>query len=201
MEHLNKDDENISISKEEIAGQGLVFFLAGFDTTNSTLCHVIYNLIKHQNWQQALFEELSQQKEEMNYDLLKSLPILNAIINETLRLYPPLSTILRSTTTDTTLLDTGIKIPANTTIITQPYVMHHNPEYFPEPNEFKPERFMGENSAETNIAFIPFGIGPRLCVGMRFAQNELRALVSQLVLNYHLLPDSDLKVRILEINF
>lgn len=193
MEHILPGDKN-SITKDEIAGQGIIFFLAGYDTTNSTFCHMMYNLVKYPHWQEKLFEELSKQKDEMNYDLLRSLPLLNAFINETLRFHPPLLTVQRTAIEETTFLDTGIKIPARTSIIFHPYVIHHDPEYFPDPEKFMPERFIGENSAENNIAFMPFGVGPRLCVGMRFAQNELRAGLSKFILNYRLLPDPDIKV-------
>lgn len=195
----NNNDSNVKsklkgISKEEIAGQGVIFFLAGFDTTNSTFCHVIYNLVKYPIWQEKLFEELKGKELIMEYETLRNLPLLNAVINETLRLYPPLLELHRSCDRAQTLLDTGIVVPANSTIFIQPYVIHRDPDYFPEPNEFKPERFLGENSAESNIAFMPFGLGPRLCVGMRFALNELRIVIAQLIYNYKITADPDLKV-------
>ena len=86
-----------------------------------------------------------------------------------------------------------MKIPKNTMITIQPYVIHRDPENFPDPEQFKPERFI-EKSAEFHPAFMPFGAGPRLCVGMRFAQNELRVGVAKFFLTYKIFPTADLKV-------
>ncbi|KAH9413209.1 hypothetical protein DERP_006895, partial [Dermatophagoides pteronyssinus] len=192
---IDKNEQKLKgISREEIAGQGIIFFLAGYDTTNVTLCHIIYYLIKHPEWQDKLYEELSITDSSLDYESLRNLPILNGIICETLRLKPPLVSVQRTAARDTTLLNTGIKIPAEVSIIFHPYIMHRMPEYFPDPESFKPERFIGENSMESSIAYMPFGTGNRLCVGMRFAQNELRAAVAQLILHYRLIPDHDLKL-------
>lgn len=110
-------------------------------------------------------------RDELDYDKLKHLPILNAIIGETLRLNPPLTIFQRESIEDCELLDTGIKIPKNTLISIQPYIIHRDPTYFSDPNTFKPERFLDKStSPESNIAYCPFGYGQRLCVGMRFAQ-------------------------------
>mgnify|MGYP006192486853 CR=1 FL=1 len=181
------------ISKEEISGQGILFFIAGYDTTNATLCHVLYHLVRYSDWQDRLHAELTPIEDRLDYEVLRDLPVLNAVINETLRLCPPLIFIQRCTAKDTTLLDTGIKLEKNTILTISPYVIHRNPEYFPDPESFKPERFM-DKSTENHIAFMPFGVGPRLCVGMRFALNELRLGVANLILRYRLLPDPNLEV-------
>lgn len=192
---VDKNERKLKgISREEIAGQGIIFFLAGYDTTNVTLCHTIYYLIKHPEWQDKLYDELCAQDSPLDYESLRSLPILNSVICETLRLKPPLTIVQRTAHEDTTLLNTGIKIPAKTAIIFHPYIIHRIPEYYPDPESFKPERFIGENSMESSNAYMPFGIGNRLCVGMRFAQNELRAAIAQLILHYRLIPDPNLKL-------
>lgn len=196
MESNNGEETNDKlkgISKEEISGQGILFFIAGFDTTNATFAHILYYLTKYPEWQDNLYEELSKIETEIDYDVLRDLPILNAVVNETLRLKPPLVVFQRAALEDCTLLNTGIKVPRNTLISIQPYIIHRNPEYFPDPEEFKPERFV-DNHAEKHFAFMPFGAGSRLCVGMRFAQNELRIGLAKFILTYRLLPNPDLKV-------
>ena len=147
---IDKNEQKLKgISREEIAGQGIVFLLAGYDTTNATLCHVIYYLVKHPEWQDKLYNELITHDSPLNYESLRSLPILNGVICETLRLKPPLVSVQRTAARDTTLLNTGIKIPAKTTILSHPYIIHRMPEYFPDPESFQPERFMGEKSMES----------------------------------------------------
>ncbi|OTF80158.1 hypothetical protein BLA29_014159, partial [Euroglyphus maynei] len=80
-EGIDKNEPKLKgISREEIAGQGIIFFLAGYDTTNVTLCHTIYHLIKHPEWQDKLYEELSAQDANLDYESLRSLPILNGVI-------------------------------------------------------------------------------------------------------------------------
>lgn len=129
----------------------------------------------------------------LDYEHLKTFPVLNAIINETLRLNPPLLVINREAVVDTYISDTGIFVPAGTMISIQPYIIHRDPEYFPEPDSFKPERFI-EGDAESSLAFMPFGTGPRLCVGMRFALNELRLALAQFVKHYRLHTNEQLKL-------
>ena len=181
------------ISKDEISGQGILFFIAGFDTTHATFDHTIYYLGQYPEWQERLYEELDQNRDKLDYDNIGALPILNAIISETLRLNPPLTVAQREAKEDCELLDTGIKIPKGTLISIQPYVIHRMEENFSEPLQFKPERFL-DKSIENNHAYLPFGVGPRLCVGMRFAQNELRIGLSNLFLNYRVEIQPNFKV-------
>src|SRR5690606_2681603 len=130
------------ISKGEISGQGILFFIAGYDTTNTTMCHILYHLVKYSEWQDKLYEELVKIEGELDYESLRELPVLNAVISETLRLCPPLIFFQRCTAKDTTLLDTGIKLEKNTILTISPYAIHRDPEYFPDPESFKPERFV-----------------------------------------------------------
>src|SRR5699024_10028326 len=83
------------ISKDEMSGQGILFIIAGFDTTHATFDHVIYYLSKYPEWQERLYQELVENRNELDYEKFKHLPILNAIIDETLRLNPPLVMIQR----------------------------------------------------------------------------------------------------------
>lgn len=150
--------------------------LLGYDTTSATLLHVIYFLTQHPEWQEKLYQEVYKMKDNLDYDNLKKMPILNGIINETLRLCPPLLEFHRVAKEDCTLLDTGIKIPKGTSIAIRPQAIHFDPEYFDEPAVFNPER-----QHESNIAFMPFGVGNRLCVGMRFAQVSPQSLRMQML--------------------
>ena len=172
------------LSREEISGQGTIFFIAGFNTTHATLHHAIYYLTQYHNWQERLFEELDGARDNLDHDALKRLPILNAIINETLRLKPPFIFVTREANEETELKDLGIKIPKNTLISIQAYMIHRNPKFFPDPLEFKPTRFLEDRSLEWCKAYMPFGGGPRFCVGMRFALDELRIGLAHFVLNY-----------------
>ncbi|KAJ6218335.1 hypothetical protein RDWZM_009492 [Blomia tropicalis] len=192
--HLNESRLK-GISKDEISGQGVIFFIAGFDTTHATFDHAIYYLAKYPEWQERLYNELvAESKNSFDFDRLKELPILNGIISETLRLNPPLTEFHRECKEECELCDTGLRLPKNTLVLISPYSIHRDPEYFPDPLKFDPERFFGENSQENNKAYMPFGAGPRLCVGMRFAQNELRIGLAKFILNYKVEIDPDFKL-------
>jgi len=189
--HISKK----GISKEEISGQGIIFFIAGFDTTHATFNHIFYHLAREPQWQERLYTELQPIRHELNYDRVRSLPVLNAIINECLRLHPPLIIISREAPEECELLNTGIRIPKNCVLQIQPEVIHRDEEYFPDGNSFKPERFLQDPTLESHFAFMPFGAGPRLCVGKRFAQNELRIGVAHFVLNYRIGIDPNFEVK------
>lgn len=88
---------------------------------------------------------------------------------------------------------TGITIPAGTTVEIDPYIIHREEEFFAEPNQFKPDRFL--EPQHHPYAFIPFGGGPRLCVGMRFALNEMRMCLAKLITNFEFNVRHDTQVR------
>ena len=119
--------------------------------------------------------------------------ILDGVINEVLRLRPPLSVISRVASEDCYLGNTGILLKKGTQIITNPNVIHTDPDYFRDPLEFLPERFINKEP-ETVNNFIPFGYGNRLCVGQRFAQNELRLGLAKLILNYRVTKTENTKM-------
>jgi cytochrome P450 family 3 subfamily A len=103
---------------------------------------------------------------------------------------------------DTTLGPYNVK---KDTLINFPiYAMHHNPKYFPEPEKFKPERFLkneGEENLATQFAFIPFGGGPRQCIGMRFAMVEVKIAMAKLLANYKIVDTPQTKLEILPGDF
>ena len=182
---------NQNISHKEMSAQSVLFFIAGYDTTNAVFDHLISFLGQHPEWQDKLYEELKDK--DLEYDKLGDYPVLNAVINETLRLKASLTVIERVAKEDCEILDTGIKVTAGTTISIQPYVIHRDADNFDNPNEFMPERFI-DTGLDKSIAFIPFGVGSRFCIGMRFALNELRIGVAKFFLSYRvkLAKDFDL---------
>src|SRR5699024_4790472 len=103
MDSANESGEHQKlkgISKDEISGQGILFFIAGFDTTHATFDHVMYYLSKYPEWQEKLYQELAENRNELDYEKYKQLPFLNAIIDETLRLNPPLLGVQRGAVQD-----------------------------------------------------------------------------------------------------
>ncbi len=117
-------------------------------------------------------------------DLDKLKVVKNSFL-ETLRLYPPVWGLARSTTQSTTIR--GFSIPKGATLLTLPYVTHRHPDFWPDAERFDPDRFSPENEiGRPRYAYFPFGGGPRLCIGMGFAMLEAQLILSAVLQNFRL---------------
>lgn len=120
--------------------------------------------------QNRLRDELKQAIDDNNgfltYEMISSLEYLDMVINESLRMFPPAYNLLRLCDQDFKIPDTDLVIPKGTDVWINIYSHHRDPEYFPQPEKFDPERFSAEmNKFLPSVAFIPFGAGPRKCIG------------------------------------
>ncbi|NXU29494.1 CP3AT protein, partial [Thalassarche chlororhynchos] len=160
-----------SLSDEEILAQAITFVFAGYETTSSTLSYLSYNLATHPDVQQRLQDEIDANlpnKATPTYNAIMQMEYLDMVVNETLRLFPPGGRIER--VCKKTVEFNGVTIPKGMVIIIPAYVLHRDPAYWSEPEEFRPERFSKENKESIDpYTFLPFGAGPRNCIGMRFA--------------------------------
>ncbi|WP_162688664.1 MULTISPECIES: cytochrome P450 [unclassified Streptomyces] len=150
-----------SLTRQEVHDQTLIFLMAGIETTAATLSWTLHLLGRHPQAQERMHTEITTV-------LGPRLPTLNDIprldytrrvLTESLRLYPPAWILTRTATTDTHL--GGHPIPAGTTLLFSPYLIHHDARFFPDPDHFIPDRCPGEHPS----ALIPFGGGPRKCIG------------------------------------
>mmetsp|Transcript_17666 Transcript_17666/g.30687 ORF Transcript_17666/g.30687 Transcript_17666/m.30687 type:complete len:529 (-) Transcript_17666:348-1934(-) len=120
-------------------------------------------------------------------DQLNSLAYMEQVVLEALRLYPPFPVLQRQAEQEDVLNDGCMVIPAGTIVYIVPWVIHHNPKIWPNPEEFRPERFENSHShgdAENDYAFIPFGRGSRMCAGYRLALTEVKLLLVSLLSRY-----------------
>ncbi|KAJ4427342.1 hypothetical protein ANN_24962 [Periplaneta americana] len=175
--------ENGTMSMEEIRDEVVTIVSTGSETTATTFCYVLSMLGIHQEVQDRVLEEqklifgqdhcrsvCSEDLSQMNY--------LEQVIKETLRLFPPVPYLFRKVGEDIEV-GMGYTIPAGSHSIINAYLTHRNPEYYPDPGSFVPERFSAENSIGRHPhVFIPFGGGRRLCVGYRYAMLELKTMLS-----------------------
>ncbi|CAG2179591.1 unnamed protein product, partial [Oppiella nova] len=150
-----------TLSIDEMVAQGILFFVAGYDTTSAALTHAIYYLTQHPECQQKLYDELKT-CDEFTYEKLVHLKYLNAVINETLRFAPSFLRLFRVCVEDYPLGNTGITIPAGTSMTVSTYTLHRDPKYWDNPNDFLPERWI--QPKHHPYAYMPFGGGPRLCI-------------------------------------
>nr|XP_009934832.1 PREDICTED: cytochrome P450 3A29-like [Opisthocomus hoazin] len=175
-----------SLSDEEILAQALVFVLAGYETTSSTLSYISYNLATHPDVQQRLQDEIDANlpnKATPTYNAVMQMEYLDMVVNESLRLFPPVGRIERVCKKTVEL--NSVTIPKSMVVMIPAYVLHRDPGYWPEPEEFRPERFSKDSREPIDpYTFLPFGAGPRNCIGMRFALLVVKVAVVVLLQNF-----------------
>ncbi|KAK6166505.1 hypothetical protein SNE40_023174 [Patella caerulea] len=163
------------LTLEEIIGQAFLFFIAGYETTASTLQFLSYHLVKNPEVQEKLVKEIETHvfNREPTYDEINKLTYMEQVIFETLRHCPPVITVNRKASTDVDIK--GVHIPKDAMVMIPIYMIQHDPENYENPEEFRPERFDAATRKESNpVTFLPFGYGPRLCIGMRLALLETK---------------------------
>ncbi|XP_068134844.1 cytochrome P450 3A24-like [Hyperolius riggenbachi] len=175
------------LSDSEIMAQGLIFIIAGYETTSTTLMFLAYVLATNPDVQTKLQEEIDAHlpnKSPPTYDALMQLEYLDMVIDETLRLYPAALRIERVCKQTTEI--NGVTIPKGVVAVIPSFALHRDPELWPNPEEFRPERFSKENrKTQDPYTFLPFGAGPRNCIGMRFALINMKSVITMLLQNFN----------------
>ncbi|GBM27200.1 Cytochrome P450 3A24 [Araneus ventricosus] len=194
-----KNASKKSLSHFEVVAQCVVFFLAGYDATVLTLSHITYMLALHPDIQDQLREDLKQTLKEtdgeVTYDSLQSVKLLDNIVSETLRILPPSVRIERQCAVDYELGEQKIPIKKGMIITIPVYAMHRDSEFFPDAEKFDPDRWSAENKQKLEpYIYLPFGLGPRNCVGMRFALTEIKVAIAYAVLNFNIKRSPKTKV-------
>lgn len=167
------DSKKINWSDVDIAAQCFLFFIAGFDTTSTTLTFATYEMMVASGIQDKLYEEILATKEALNgklvtYEAIHKLEYMDAFISEVLRHHPPGFLTDRACNKDTKIKvgDKDYVIPNKGKLWINVYGLHHNHKYFPNPMKFDPDRFLGDNKKKiVPNSYMPFGLGPRACIG------------------------------------
>ncbi|XP_012975873.1 cytochrome P450 3A25-like [Mesocricetus auratus] len=179
-----------ALSDMEITAQSVVFIFAGYEATSTSITFIMYTLATHPDVQKKLQDEIDRalpSKAPVTYDALMDMEYLDTVVNETLRLYPVASRLERMSKKDVEI--NGVFIPKGTAVMVPTYPLHRDPEYWPEPEEFRPERFSKENKSSIDpYVYMPFGNGPRNCIGMRFALLSMKLAVVRVLQNFTLQP-------------
>ncbi|XP_020800160.1 LOW QUALITY PROTEIN: probable cytochrome P450 6a21 [Drosophila serrata] len=172
--------ESVNLTIEEIAAQAFVFFNAGFETSSTTMGFALYELAQHQDIQSRVREEVLRISEkyggELSYESVKELVYVDQVISETLRLYTVLPVLNRECLEDFVVPDNPkYVIKKGMPILIPAGAMHRDERFYPNPNTFDPDNFSPERVKERDsIEWLPFGEGPRNCIGMRFGQMQAR---------------------------
>ncbi|XP_043286566.1 probable cytochrome P450 6a14 isoform X2 [Venturia canescens] len=172
-DHPNALDD-IELSDSLLTAQLCVFFLAGFETSSTTMSHALYELAQHQPMQEQLRDEINcevaKNDGELTFEVIKSMKYLDMVFKETLRKYPPATTIVRRSTGSYEFSGTRLTIPKGTRILVPVFSIHRDSRIHSKPEAFDPERFKDEAvNARHPMSWLAFGNGPRNCIGARFA--------------------------------
>ncbi len=199
----NDTKTKTSFSSEELVDQICFLFLAGHETSASSLGIATWLLALSPSIQEKVRSEVLEVVKNrpltsmLTSDDIRKLQYCGAVFNETLRLYPPVSFFIRERTQDSTefsVPDGKKQCPVGALLTLSPWVIQRHEKHWPEPNHFQPERFLEQKDCRwAKDAFLPFGLGPRKCPGAAFAQQEAILVLAELVRRYRILPVSDHK--------
>ncbi|XP_008822296.2 cytochrome P450 3A11-like [Nannospalax galili] len=198
--HNNTKDKEShkAMSDLEIIAQSVIFIFAGYETSSSTLSFVMYLLATHPDIQKKLQEEIDAalpNKVLPTYDTVMEMEYLDMVLNETLRLYPIANRIERACKKDIEL--DGLFIPKGAIVAAPAFALHRDPKYWPEPEEFRPERFSKKNKGSIDpYVYLPFGNGPRNCIGMRFALMNMKLAITKVLQNFSFQPCKETQIPI-----
>ena len=192
LKDLNKNRKINGLTEDNIMAQGIGFFMAGFETTSNTMSTLCYNLAQNPQIQEKLFEEINK-IETFDHETIINLVYLDAIIKENLRMYPPAVSLHRECKRDTKIGNILIKQGVNVKFPV--WALHHSSEFYENPDKFRPERFLNETKENIEpYAYIPFGGGPRKCLGMRFALIEMKIALAKIFQKYQICTTPETKL-------
>ncbi len=189
------EDTGEPMSIRQLIDEISILFVAGHETTANALTFTTFLLAKHPEIQQKVFEEVNRVSAETNdpIEQIAKLEYTKAVIDESMRLYPPAWITDRENLEDDTIK--GFHIRKNTLVGVSFYELHRHPDYWKNPEVFNPERFVGENKKKKAGVYYPFGAGPRMCIGLGFAVYEMVLAISYLVKKYSLsTSQTDVKI-------
>nr|XP_036873816.1 cytochrome P450 3A12-like [Manis javanica] len=189
-------DGHKALSDMELVAQSIIFIFAGYETTSSALSFLMYLLATHPDVQQKLQEEIDAtfpNKMLPTYDALVQMEYLDMVVNESLRLFPVAGRLERLCKKDVEIK--GVLIPKGTVVMVPIFVLHQDPQLWPEPEEFRPERFSKKNKDSINpYTYLPFGTGPRNCIGMRFALLNMKVAIVRVLQNFSFKPCKETQI-------
>jgi cytochrome P450 len=178
---------NPDMSDDLIRDQILTMLIAGHDTSTAMLAWALYLLSEHPEVMahaRAEVDAVAGQAETITLDHINRLDYIDAVIKETLRLYPPIHVGNRFVAQDTDIA--GYQLHAGTRVMASIYLSHRDERYWDEPEQFRPERFGPEAERRPPFTYVPFGGGPRVCIGASFAQIEAKVALARILQQFEL---------------
>jgi cytochrome P450 len=173
-------DTGVGLPDASIRANVVTFIMAGHETTANGLTWTLYLLSQSREWRGRAEAEAERVFDPRRVASFEQCEVLRAVFEEALRLYPPAAMLARQAIADDEIL--GSRIPAGTVVAISPYVLHRRRGLWDNPDVFDPSRFLGERRERIDrFAYIPFGAGPRVCIGMPFAMQEAIVILANLL--------------------
>lgn len=195
-----ENESDRQLATERVLAQLVTMLGAGYETSVATLCYLWILLSQHPTVAQKLREEANSVLNGRNptYNDLAKLPYTRAVVLETLRLYPPIAGLMRTAVAEDQI--DGYRIPAKSIVSVGISSIHRRPDYWENPEGFNPERFLPNNfdSEKYLYTYLPFGAGPRVCIGRDFAITEISLILAMVIQKYDLYLPPHFKLRMQE---
>ncbi|KAI5646228.1 cytochrome p450 domain-containing protein [Phthorimaea operculella] len=182
----------LEITDELITAQALLFYAAGFETSSSTMSFMLYELAWNLDIQERCYEEIKKvmaKYKELTYESLHELEYLSMAFDEALRKHPVAGVLLRQCVHDYEIPELKLTVQKGTKLLISVKAIQSDPQYFSDPDKYDPERFSPErkNSIQ-HCSYMPFGDGPRNCIGLRLAKVQSILGIAYLLSNYRVTP-------------
>ncbi|XP_026474277.1 cytochrome P450 9e2-like [Ctenocephalides felis] len=193
---VGKATNNRIWEDDDLAAQAVLFLVAGFDTSSTLMCFTCYELAINPDVQKKLQDEIDEVRAEnkkVTYDIIQKMKYLDMVISEGLRYWTPAGFMDRICVKPYTLIDPDtnarIELKPGDGVWFGAAGIHRDPKYYPNPTKFDPERFSDENKQNIKpFTYLPFGVGPRSCIGSRFALMEAKALLFFILSSFTIEP-------------
>jgi cytochrome P450 len=183
-------EDGAPLPDADIRDELMTLMVAGHENTATALCWALYWVNRDPALRARLEAEIAALGPDPDPIVLTKLPFLDAVCQETLRLYPPVMMTLTRVPQEPIPIG-GHVIPAGAAIRSSIYLTHRDPAVYPDPERFLPERFLGEKAPDNKFAFMPFGGGGRRCLGANFAVFELKIILAEIIRGWSVtLPDA-----------
>ena len=193
---IHAREDGTGMTDEQVRDEAITIFLAGHETTANALTWTWLLLSEHPEAQASVLEELDAVLAGRTPAVadVTSLPFTRAVLHESIRRYPPAWAIGRRATAD--LHADGHRIPAGSVVVVSPWLLHHDPRWWDEPWGFRPERWLADGLARPRDAYVPFGAGPRMCIGESFAWLEATLVLATIARRLTLAHDPTHRVEL-----
>ncbi|XP_044755549.1 cytochrome P450 6j1-like isoform X2 [Coccinella septempunctata] len=191
-ELVGEKSQNDLVVFDEIkmSAQAMAFFNAGEGTSSILLTLCLYEMAMNIDIQEKLREEIRKTLDstgELSYENVLEMEYLDMVTKETLRKYPFLQLLQRYCVKDHTF-ETGLTVKKGQRVLIPTLALHYDPRYYPEPEKFNPERFRGDKIKDLQYVFLPFGDGPRKCIGARFGLMSMKTGLATILKDFEVVP-------------